>query len=70
VHGVGAAQAVRAGQLPGVLFYGCGELDRAHGGPVLLPRLFGRVQVLVGQVVVAAGGGQGGPDFGVGQPTG
>ena len=70
VHGVGAAQGVRAGQLPGVLFHGCGELDRAHGGPVLLPRLLGRVQVLAGKVVVAAGGGQGGPDFGVGQAAG
>jgi hypothetical protein len=70
VHGVCAAQGVRAGQLPSLLFHGRGELDRVHGGPVLLPRLFGRVQVLVGQVVVAAGGGQGGPDFGVGQPTG
>jgi hypothetical protein len=30
VHGAGAAQGMRAGELPGLAFDGCGELDRAY----------------------------------------
>ena len=57
VHGVGAPQGLGAGQLPGVAFYGCGELDRAYCGPVLFPCLLGGVQVVLAEVVVAAGCG-------------
>src|ERR1035438_8307189 len=72
VHGVRAPQGVGVGvgQLPGVAFDGCGELDGAHRGPELFPCLLGGVQVVVAEVVVAAGCGQRGADFGVGQPAG
>lgn len=70
VHRVGAAQGVGAGELPGMAFDGCGEFDRAYRGPVLLPCLLGYVQVIVAEVVVAAGCGQRGADLGVGEPAG
>src|ERR1035438_2600090 len=70
VHGVGAAQGMGAGELPGVAFDGCGELDWAYCRPVLFPGVLGGVQVAGAEVVVAAGCGEGGADFGVGQAAG
>ena len=70
VHGVSAAERVGAGQRSGVALDGCGQLDRADGGPVLFPGLLGCVQVGFTEVVVAAGCGQGGADLGIGQAAG
>lgn len=44
-------------------FNGCGELDRAYCGPELFPCLFGGVQVVIAEVVVAAGCGERGADI-------
>jgi hypothetical protein len=40
--------------------HGYGQLDRADGSPVLLPGLLGHLQGGFGEVMVAAGRGQGG----------
>ena len=70
VDGVGATQGVGAGELPGVAFHGRGQLNWPDCGPVLLPSLLGRVQVILAQVVIPAGRGQRCADFWVGEPTG
>ena len=50
VDGVRASECVRTCQLAGVLFYGRGELDRAHGGPVAVPCLLGATLTAFRQV--------------------
>jgi Domain of unknown function (DUF5753) len=70
MDGVGAAQGVAGGELPGVLLDGTGELDWPGGGPVLFPCLLGGGPVGRVEVVIAPGGGERGPDLGVGEAAG
>ena len=69
VDGVRPPQGVEAGELACVPLDDGGELDRAGGRPVLLPRGLGRVKVLLIEVMVAGGRGERSTDFGIGQPT-
>jgi hypothetical protein len=70
VHGISSAERVGAGQVSGVALDGSGQLDRSDGSPVLFPGLLGCVEIGFGEVMVAAGRGQGGAHFGVGQAAG
>ena len=69
VDGVRASKGVQTGQLAGMLFYGCGELDRPGGRPVTIPGALGRVEFVFIEVVVAGGGGKRGTHLGIGQPA-
>jgi hypothetical protein len=70
VDSPGATQSMGTGQLAGVVFHCCAQLDRPNGDPVMFPGLFGRFEVVLAEIVVAAGGGEGGTDFRVGQAAG
>ena len=59
-----APERVRLGQLPGALFHGCGELDRAGWPPSSCPRPLGRIEVVAGEVMVAVSSGERGPTSG------
>ena len=53
VDGVRTSQRLRAGQLPGVLLDGGGELDRARGRPEAIPGLLGRVKIMICDIMIA-----------------
>jgi hypothetical protein len=64
-----AAKAVLAGQVPGSSFYRRGQFDGADRGPVPLPGVFRRSELVVVQVVIADGGRQCGANLRVRQPA-
>src|SRR5580693_417543 len=66
---VRAAKAVLAGQVPGSSFYRRGQFDGANRGPVPLPGVFRRSELVVVQVVIVDGGRQCGANLRVRQPA-
>lgn len=70
VDGVGAAQGMAGSQLAGALLDGAGEFDGAGCGPVLLPGALRDGLAWLVEIVVAAGGGESGPDLGIGDSAG
>lgn len=69
MHRVAAAKCVQTSEMPGLLLNLCGQLDRAGGAPVLRPRIFGRGQVFVIEVMITASGRERRAYLGISQAT-
>ena len=52
MYRIGPPKCVETSQVAGVSLNFCSQLDRPGGAPVLLPRLFGQRQVVLGEVMV------------------
>lgn len=69
MHGIATPESVLPGKFPGIALDLGRQLDGPDRAPELLPRSLRLPEAVEVQVVVPIGGGERGPDFGVGQPA-
>jgi len=69
MHGIGAAQRMRLGELTGVTPDNRRQLDRPGRAPKLVPALLGLCEAISVEVMVPVGSSESCPDLGISQPA-
>ncbi len=69
MHGIGAAQRMRLGELTGVTPDNRRQLDRPGRAPELVPALLGLCEAISVEVMVPVGSSESCPDLGISQPA-